>query len=230
MIILTSPDFGIKKYKRISSVVEYGGMKYCLMELDVDDLPIDNDEHSFWWELGPGYIDCEAWSYDSQWLGGMVEGIDLLLSLGKEKNVACSVYQLAQNAGEDPFDLWENHIHFDQLTVAQALEKGYEYYGFEDERFQSLSEVKTAHEDIDFKRKVFLFSKNPNASPSISEEELKDLVSEHIEQDHEDQTGDDTGTVTDLLSTFDFKDFADKINKHIESITTYGLTKTELIP
>lgn len=114
MIILTTPSIKHVHPKRISSVVKYAGSDFCLAEVD-DNISLTQQRMNkykipFWWELGAGHIDSEEWDYDAKYKGGLIEGIEWVYSLSKEKNIAIGIYEIARNAGLDPFVLWEQSI------------------------------------------------------------------------------------------------------------------------
>lgn len=110
MIVFTTPDLPVVQHERISSIVSYAGSTYCLMEVEEHDIHTELKDSHFWWELAPGYIDAEKWDYDEKFKGGLVEGIDCVLSLSKEKNIAMAIFEICRYGGEYPFILWENQI------------------------------------------------------------------------------------------------------------------------
>jgi len=110
MIIYTTANIKKVNPKKISSILNYCG-ENCLAEVDDDfnmtleeitDLGID-----FWYELGQGYIDATEYDIKKKWDGGLIEGIENVMDLSKERNIAMSIREIANYNYIDPFELWE---------------------------------------------------------------------------------------------------------------------------
>ena len=116
MIILTQPNISKVNPKKQSSTVKYGSFDFCLAEVKetgklpktekgLKELGID-----FWWELSPGNIDVQDWPALEKYKGGLIEGVEWVLGLSKEKNIAMSIYEISNSEGVEPFTLWEKAI------------------------------------------------------------------------------------------------------------------------
>ncbi len=121
------------------------------------------------------------------------------------------------------------------LTVKEALEQGYESYFYNSDGWQAMKYISDIEKDptlIDWSRDdIFLVEKEPRQAISLSEGELKDLIIDQLECQYMDVTGDDdTNTISDAFSGFDFKPFEEQVNKILEGITTYHTTEIKLIP
>lgn len=116
-----------------------------------------------------------------------------------------------------------------KLTVKEALEKGFEHWGYEGREFQSLNDLEDISPD-DFKSQnnLLLFSKE-YTTPTC-EENIKDFLADHIQEQWWSETTDDTNDVRDAIMDLDLSDIADRINKALESKKYYTLTDIELIP
>lgn len=113
MIILTTPKISRFRNSGITSTVTYAGQEYCLAKVgdqfNMSESKMRQLGIDFWWQLGPGYCDCEKWEPCS-YKGGIIEAIELFFSLSKEKNIAMCIYELSEYLGMDPFVLWEDVI------------------------------------------------------------------------------------------------------------------------
>lgn len=121
MIIFTTSNISKIQPNKLSSIVNYAGSNFCLAEVhDEFDLVkevMDMFDISFWWQLGPGYIDGEQWDLDDTFKGGLVEGIELVYGLSKESNIALAIYQISNYYSLDPFELWEMAVKKPQIPI-----------------------------------------------------------------------------------------------------------------
>lgn len=113
-----------------------------------------------------------------------------------------------------------------ELTIKQALEQGYKYCGY-DNGWQSLMEI----EDIAFYEcdGLFVYSKQ-SLSPSVSAEEVSDLISDLVCHDHYEDSGDDTNGVLNLVKSIDFDKTAGMINEKLSEYKWWRQTNIRLIP
>lgn len=119
-----------------------------------------------------------------------------------------------------------------QLTLAQAIERGYTYYGFKDSGYQNLLPIDDIS-DIspdDFPEDALLFGVNPYYTPKITPEEASDLVADFVAERTAEATGDDTMIVHDTIKKLDFSAFADVVNLSLADRKYYTLTDIKLIP
>jgi len=121
MIIFTTPEISKIKPIRQSSTIHYGGVTRCLAEVhdefDLVEEVMDMYNISFWWTLGPGYIDGEQWDLEDKFNGGLVEGIEWIYGLSKESNIALAIYQISNHYSLDPFELWEMAVKKPQIPT-----------------------------------------------------------------------------------------------------------------
>lgn len=116
-----------------------------------------------------------------------------------------------------------------QLTIKEALEQGYTYCGKKSDSYNSLHTIKDLH-PIDFgEDKLYLYSKQ-GVSPAITAECLKDMISDHMESDWGNDTGDDSEQVYEKAMELNYEPFADMINAAMADIVSYSFTEIELIP
>lgn len=114
----------------------------------------------------------------------------------------------------------------DKLTIPQALEQGYLFFGYKGIEYQTLNDLSDiTQEDID--RGVCLFSKE-YTSPSC-EENIKEFIADHIQDQWSAETNDDTSDVYDAIMSIDLSDIASRVNKVLEDKKYYTLTDIELI-
>jgi hypothetical protein len=116
-----------------------------------------------------------------------------------------------------------------KLTKKEALEQGFTLCGDADSECQSLMEISDiADEDITYR--TYIAAKEP-IFPEISEDELKEIVTDHIVDKWMGKVGDEMG-LSIYLEEFDFKPFSDALNKKIgeTDCAWYPLTEIQLIP
>lgn len=114
----------------------------------------------------------------------------------------------------------------EQLTVKEALEQGYKYYGD-----PGSDEVMTIDNDIEFQEDVdyFLFSKE-KSHPSTDGHTLFEIISEYI-RDNSDFYDEDEQTIVAINnSTVDWADIARQLNESLKQVSYYPPTKIKLIP
>lgn len=122
-----------------------------------------------------------------------------------------------------------------QLTVKEALEQGYTYFFYNFDGWQCakhLADIDKGYE-VDWTRDdIFLASKEPVQSCSLSEGSLKEWIVDNIESQYSDETNDDDSynTISEAFKDFDFKPFEDAISKVLETITHYRSTNIKLVP
>ncbi|QQT43330.1 Uncharacterised protein [Sphingobacterium multivorum] len=112
------------------------------------------------------------------------------------------------------------------ITAQEAIAQGYLYFGYKGMEYQTLNDLTDiSQEDID--RGVCLFSKE-YTTPSC-EENIKEFIADHIQDQWGAETNDDTSDVYDAIMSIDLSDIADRINKVLEDKKCYHLTDIELI-
>lgn len=114
-----------------------------------------------------------------------------------------------------------------QLTVKQALEQGYTFYGDED----YMSEIEDLDNDDEFPYGSQLF--NPIGSPliSVTNDQIRDVISEWVAARISDYCNEQAAEIAfnDLMK-MNFASTVDQINHHFKDKIYYTLTDIELIP
>lgn len=118
----------------------------------------------------------------------------------------------------------------EKITIAEALKRGYVHYGYDNgEKFQLLHNINLLHAD-DFERGKICPAENEGECAKIDNEEIKELIANHVHDRWVDDTGDDTESIYDLLMELDFEDVANRVNEKIESVRNYKiLTHIEIV-
>jgi hypothetical protein len=117
-----------------------------------------------------------------------------------------------------------------QLTVKEALERGYIHYGDDDASF--MSEIFDIDEDDDFPHGVLLYNPTPEVMLNITKGVVAELLADWCatqvsETVSNEQTPD---KVHEKIMGQDFSNTAEMINALFEKQTYYRLTDIELIP
>lgn len=117
-----------------------------------------------------------------------------------------------------------------KLTVKEALEQGYIYFGQDKGEFQHLHSIENIS-DADFELgPVMLTEKEPYHTPTISSEAIAELLADYVSCWNGDETGDDTDDVYEIVNGLDFTEAAKKINEALKNKKYYKLTNIQLIP
>lgn len=117
-----------------------------------------------------------------------------------------------------------------QLTIKEAKEQGYEYYGHAKKTgFQRLRSIDNI--DIDgLPEDAVLFDKTPSFVPVISSEEIADILADVMAETCASNTGeDDTDEVYDTVKELDFSQAAKIVNDSLSHKKYYTLTDIKLI-
>lgn len=122
----------------------------------------------------------------------------------------------------------------EQLTINEALEKGYTHYIFQKDGFSFIKSI-SEMDPTDLERDdIVIVDPEPYHSVGMSAGDMKDFIVEQIACQSDDETGDDTDTVFDaLVKHLDAKDFeliCDKIQSVLNGINYYKPTEIKLIP
>lgn len=116
------------------------------------------------------------------------------------------------------------------MTVAQAKEAGYEYFGYEDNDYQALQPLDDFNNIDQYGKKWFLFDKNERYTPSIDADTIADILADHMMNDVDDNVGDDTDYVYDVVRALDFSQAAEMINERLKNHKYYFLSSIQLVP
>lgn len=118
-----------------------------------------------------------------------------------------------------------------KMTVQQALSEGYSKAIV----FNEHSEGMVLNiDEIDFsekrQRNIVLASKDPSNPMGLTSEEIAELLGEHIDLAHYDETGHDTeDEVIEAIKAIDFTDASNKIKEALSGIFFYWATDIVLI-
>lgn len=114
-------------------------------------------------------------------------------------------------------------------TVKQALEEGYEYYVYDSDGWQSLNYISDG--EMDFDRSDIVLIKKESVSPAgMDSKQIAELIAEHLEVNHSDDTGDDTEQVYNAIKELDFSEVEKMIDEALSKIKYYTSSGIKLIP
>lgn len=122
-----------------------------------------------------------------------------------------------------------------QLTIAQAIEQGYEKWVYAGEGFQPLNFLSDI-QDSDFQNGIILLvEKEPYQPSGINAEDLLELIAEHLNDNHASESGgDDTDEVLNNIKKIDHKILEPLIKAIDEKLDGlchyYRATDIELLP
>ena len=118
----------------------------------------------------------------------------------------------------------------ENLTRAEAIEQGYEYFVYPAEGYQSVkSLMETEEEDINFEAKPMICDKKYFHPRGMSASEIKELIIEQIWDDHCSDIGDDTNAVPDALSDLDCSDLELKIKQRLDKLKYWRQSDIHLV-
>lgn len=117
-----------------------------------------------------------------------------------------------------------------QLTVKEALKQGYTKYCFNSDGFQGLKDIDGEIDPSDFEREdIRIVNKEPYSPHGMSSKDIAELIAEHIECNHVDDSGDDTEQVYDAIKEIDFTDAENKISEALSKLHYYRATDIKLV-
>lgn len=117
-----------------------------------------------------------------------------------------------------------------ELTVAEALKQGYEYFVYANgDQWQSLGQISDT-KNINWNSTPMITEKEGIPVSIPSAEDLADLISEHIQGQWDDETGDDTNDVSDAIKSIDFTDLRQKMEVALADKHYYRSSGIKLIP
>lgn len=116
-----------------------------------------------------------------------------------------------------------------ELTVKEALEQEYVYYVYNSDGYQALKYISDM--EMDFNRDdIRLVNKEPYAPCGMDSKNIAETLAEIIEQNHIEDTGDDTEQVYDAIMGIDFSGTQKLIDEALSKINYYIATDIKLIP
>lgn len=117
-----------------------------------------------------------------------------------------------------------------KITVKEALEQGYVYFGQDKGEFQHLHSIEVVTE-ADFETgPLFVAEKDSYYTPSVSAEEVAETLADIVYSQTGDETGDDTDDVYDIVKGLDFTATTEIVNAALTHKKYYKLTDIQLIP
>lgn len=124
----------------------------------------------------------------------------------------------------------------EKLTVKQAKEQGFEYFGFDSESWQTLQNIDEI-EPIDFERKPYLFD-TEEQKIGIDKDEVKECIASMVTDQYYDQSGNedegDAEMYEELLKVIPesaLQHICEVLNEHFSNNHKWRkLTNIELIP
>src|SRR6266540_20008 len=118
----------------------------------------------------------------------------------------------------------------DKITVKEAINQGYRYYGQNKGEFQHLNSIDNMN-DCDFEcGPVYLAEKEAYYTPGISSKDITNALADIVSCQSHDETGDDTDDVYDIVKALNFTVTASLINAALVHKKYYKLTNIQLIP
>lgn len=98
--------------KRVSLTVNYL-QAYCLAEVEEDFDPSESEMESnnidFWYEVTGSQVDASDYKL-RKYKGGIIEGVMNQMNLSKERNLAYSIYAIAQLRKSDEWQIWNRSM------------------------------------------------------------------------------------------------------------------------
>lgn len=114
-----------------------------------------------------------------------------------------------------------------KLTPKEAINQGYKYYVYPDDGYQCLKEISDM--DMDFDKEPMACEKSPTVFLGIDKDEIRELLSDHVFEQWNELTGDDSDDVHDLFKELDFSDVEKMIQDKLKSLRYYRQSNIELI-
>lgn len=116
-----------------------------------------------------------------------------------------------------------------ELTVKQALEKGYEYYVYDSDGWQSLKDISDMEMDFD-RDDLVLVEKEARHPFGLDAKYIAETLAEIISVNYSDETGCDTDDVYDAVKDLDLSGTEEIINEALSKINHYRSSGIKLIP
>jgi hypothetical protein len=116
------------------------------------------------------------------------------------------------------------------LSVTEALKQGYTKYCFNSDGFQGLKDIDGEIDPSHFERDdIRIVNKEPYTLRGMCSKDIAELIAEHIECNHVDDSGDDTEQVYDAIKELDFTDAENKITEALSKLHYYRATDIRLV-
>ena len=115
------------------------------------------------------------------------------------------------------------------LTRKEAIKKGYEYFVYPADGYQSVKSLSDYHEhEIFFDQNPMLCRKDARYL-QIHEKSIKDIVVEYVDEAYTELTGNDTDVIFDALEEIDFSNLTNEINSKLKKINYYRQSDVHLV-
>ena len=115
------------------------------------------------------------------------------------------------------------------MTIAKALEEGYTLCGRPQQEWQHLLKIDEMTEP-DFEEGKWVLADKEPMTVSTSNEEIQELLADHMEAKWCDQCADDTEEVYKTVKELNFTQTAKLINDSLVNQKAYNLTQIQLVP
>ena len=116
------------------------------------------------------------------------------------------------------------------LTRKEAISKGFEYFVYPADGYQSLKKLDEYLEsEINFDQKPMLCKKEASHPGGINEKEIREFIADHIWDNHCAETGDDTDVVFDILQDLDCSDLVKQIDERLSKINFHWQSDVHLV-
>jgi hypothetical protein len=118
------------------------------------------------------------------------------------------------------------------LTIKEAFEQGYLYFGYADREWQTLNDIDAEIFDdedlIDELDNLRLFDKEPKTH-TIDVTTVASLLADHISDAADEECYREDNDIHDTVTSLDFTETTNQINKALENKIWYILTDIQLI-
>ena len=117
------------------------------------------------------------------------------------------------------------------ITLKEAIEQGYKYYGFSDREWQQTYEL---HDDIfqevgeDYWDDLVLFDKE-SEQPLITSKQIADLLSDSIGEQDSCESGREDDVVYEAVNSVSYTEIAKTVNDALKPCEYWKLTDIKII-
>ena len=120
------------------------------------------------------------------------------------------------------------------ITLAEALDQGYKYYGFKNREWQTTNELNAGlfygvEVDKEYWDDIVLFDKEPEQS-SITSKQIADLLSDSIGEQDADESVRDDDAVYEAVNSVSYTERAKTISTALKPCEYWKLTDIKIVP
>lgn len=127
-------------------------------------------------------------------------------------------------------DIPKEFIEYDELTLEEAINNGFDSFVYPEDGYQSIKMLDEYKEsEIDFTKKPMLCEKEPFHPAGLSSKEIAEILSDHIQDCHFSDTGDDTFEVLNILKDIDCTDLSERIQERLNTLNYRTQSNTALV-